>query len=836
MQKRRHQSNVPGYLLASAFLVLLVAACPPPSLANFIYVTTLEDTIGDPSGCSLKDAIYSSKLHLNEAVQSYDVNSHMPLIVPTVCVAGGGNDTIILPSGALLELSLPDDDSGNPTGASATALITSSITIEANGAILAWAPHCDTFLQSVCTHITAHNMRLFSVGTTGHLTLRNAFVQGFTAQGGNGTFGGGGGLGAGGAIYVQGGALRVEGSTFTGAHAIGGDGGTKGHGDSGGGGGGGGMGGAGGDTLDAFEELTGQFNDGGGGGGGSGGPGSEGNSLVFGGNGGDGGGSLANGFGFDCSGMGGQGAGLGFPPSEGSNGANAPCPGGGGGGGGIGEDIASIGTSNNGGDGNYGGGGGGGSADGGNGGNGGFGGGGGAGWSGDFSGVNGGRGGFGAGGGAAAGGIVFGSGSPGQGGMFGGRANSRLGGGGGALGGAIFNDSGIVTITNCTFSGNIVTRGNGGGQGSPGAADNGADAGAIFSVNGRLTVLNSTLSGNLGTGEQSGIVVAQTSPDIPTSFTLDNTIIYNNGGTDSGGNPVGTPKECSIVGSSVEVRGAGNLIQNNDNCAGVVTTGDPLLHPLENNRGFTPTMAINPASAAFNAADPGTSLSTDQRLTPRPEDGGFDIGAFEYCDVIRDPSCNVVGAAQTELLTLVASPPAGGTTVPAPGTVSEGQNWVVAVTAIANTGYLFMNWTGNVASATNSTTTVVMNQPQTVTANFVPCGCAMDVSGSVSVVRGPYVFNLGTQRFVQTVTLSNISPNTLTGPISLVLDSLSVDATLVSPTGLTDALFSPVGSPYVNANVALAPGQNVAITLQFTDPTKGAITYSTRVLAGPGLR
>ncbi len=282
--------------------------------------------------------------------------------------------------------------------------------------------------------------------------------------------------------------------------------------------------------------------------------------------------------------------------------------------------------------------------------------------------------------------------------------------------------------------------------------------------------------------------------------------------------------------------GEGNLIENNDNCPGVVTTGNPLLGPLQNNRGFTPTMADQSSLCRVQRRRSQHVTFRDQRLTHRPQDGGFDIGAFEYCDVIRDASCNVDGVEQTELLTMIASPPAGGTHNARTRHVFEGQNWVVALTALPNPGYLFMNWTGNVASTTNPSTTVVMNQPQTVTASFVPCACATDVSGSISVVRGPYVFNLGTQRFVQSVTLTNISANTLTGPISLVLDSLSADAALFNLTGMTDSIFPPIGSPYANANVTLAPGQNAAITLQFTDPTKGGITYNTRVLAGQGSR
>src|SRR5438270_523696 len=94
------------------------------------------------------------------------------------------------------------------------------------------------------------------------------------------------------------------------------------------------------------------------------------------------------------------------------------------------------------------------SAVGGNGGNGGFGGGGGGG-NGDGCGGNGGGGHFGGGGGYGQ--SVSGPG-PGPGGGFGGNGSASGGGGGGALGGAIFSDSGRLTIHNSTFYNNSVTR------------------------------------------------------------------------------------------------------------------------------------------------------------------------------------------------------------------------------------------------------------------------------------------------------------------------------------------------------------------------------------------
>jgi hypothetical protein len=486
----------------------------------------------------------------------------------------------------------------------------------------------------------------------------------------------------------------------------------------------------------------------------------------------------------------------------------------------------------NGGAGNYGGGGGGGSKGGGNGGRGGFGGGGGAGWADNSFGSGGGNGGFGAGGGAGPGGFVC-CGDPGDGGEFGGDGNSRNGGGGGALGGAIFSDTGTVVVKNSTFTGNVVRRGLGGAAGRSGAAADGRDGGAaIFSLNGSLTVLNATISGNQGlSGVGGAIYVKQTNQSYPTSFVLENSILANNG-----------PAECSIVGFVVAGTFSGNLIRNNDNCPGVVTTADPLLGPLQKNGGPTPTMAIGRTSPAFNAADSGTSPPVDQRGQVRPEMGGDDIGAFELCllgfGFFQFPCPIIAGVLpdQQVSLTIDVSPAGGGVTVPPAGTSTEILNSVVALKATPNAGYRFTTWSPNVTGPTSPSTTVVMNQSQAVTASFVVCDCAVDVTGSIAIGHGGFTLNPITKRYVQTVTLTNTSAAPVTGPISLVIDGLSSNATVFNPTGIT-SLMVPAGSPYVNAGTTtLAAGQSVSITLQFTNPSNTAISYTGRVLAGPGAR
>jgi len=641
-------------LVALSFCLTLGLTARSAATVGVIFVTTTQQKIDSTiPGCSLQEAIYASKFHLNLAIAGYDRVGSTSRVIQTECTPGTGNDIIVLPTGKqLFQMDHDVEDQDNPTGPTANPIIDGvagqdlHIVILANGAIFQKAA---VTVPSTCPPLPNIDLncqvipffRLFAVGPHGHLDLRNADIQGFMAHGGNGSAGGGGGgMGAGGAIYVMGGSLVVSSTTFEGNGAIGGDGGSgsqshdffKG----GVGGGGGGIGGNGGpfdfdgNFIDEVGRNTVCMSSGGGGSRGHGEvtravpdtgifggfdcQGDEnGNSI-----GGGGGGNIfppypnTDSGGFDCGGGGGHG---------GDSGQDAPCQGGGGGGG-----SESAFSSGNGGKGNYGGGGGGGADKGGNGGNGGFGGGGGGGSSGFFGGTTGGTGGFGGGGGAGPDGTI-GGGNRGPGGMFGGGGSSNSGGGGAGLGGAIFNDGGGVRVTNSTFFNNFAVRGVGGDSGT----DNGADAGgAIFSNNGHLTVVYSTIFHNQTTGSGGGVVVLQSDTNIDTLFVLKNAIIFKNGSIDANDNLAEGDNECSMLQGSIAVDMAANIIQNNDNCQGVISADDPQLAALSDNGGLTPTMAIPNTSPAFNAAtDVGVTI--DQRGMPRPSMGGFDIGAFELC-------------------------------------------------------------------------------------------------------------------------------------------------------------------------------------------------------------
>ena len=72
----------------------------------------------------------------------------------------------------------------------------------------------------------------------------------------------------------------------------------------------------------------------------------------------------------------------------------------------------------------------------------------------------------------------------------------------------------------------------------------------------------------------------------------------------------------------------------------------------------------------------------------------------------------------TRTLTIAASPGIGGTTEPEAGVHHYGDGEVVAITATPADGYQFDYWTGDVAAAGDPTTTVAMDEDQTVTAHF----------------------------------------------------------------------------------------------------------------------
>ncbi|MCK4637543.1 MAG: hypothetical protein KAT49_06665, partial [Methanomicrobia archaeon] len=199
-------------------------------------------------------------------------------------------------------------------------------------------------------------------------------------------------------------------------------------------------------------------------------------------------------------------------------------------------------------------------------------------------------------------------------------------------GGGIRN-SGTLTMTNCTVSGNTCY---------------GDDGGGIHNDEGTLTMTNCTVSDNYADDDGGGIDNDGEDGDLEMTNC---TITGNDAGNDGGGIDSGDDDNIknSIIANNTcgddgpDFRGGMdsygyNLIGDTEDCTGYIGTDitdvDPNLGPLANNGGLTQTHALLSGSPAINAASctdiDGDPVTTDQRGVSRPQGSRCDIGAYEY--------------------------------------------------------------------------------------------------------------------------------------------------------------------------------------------------------------
>lgn len=219
-------------------------------------------------------------------------------------------------------------------------------------------------------------------------------------------------------------------------------------------------------------------------------------------------------------------------------------------------------------------------------------------------------------------------------------------------GGGIFND-GALTVSNCTFSGN-------------GSTD--ADGGAVFNL-GNLTIVSSTFFGNGGTGAYGGAVrndgvlsveqstFSRNEADLGGAIYNVGTLIINHstfsgnramragGGIESSGtvlagntilagNAANTGPGPDLYGvlTSLGHNLIGSILGGSGFVSSDLVNRNPLLAPLQDNGGPTPTMALLPGSPAIDAGDPSDAPEDDQRGPGYPRIVGdtIDIGAYEF--------------------------------------------------------------------------------------------------------------------------------------------------------------------------------------------------------------
>jgi hypothetical protein len=204
-----------------------------------------------------------------------------------------------------------------------------------------------------------------------------------------------------------------------------------------------------------------------------------------------------------------------------------------------------------------------------------------------------------------------------------------------SFGGALYN-AGAYSLVNSTFCTNIVFAGVGGkgGNGNPYRGD-GGDGGNAWGGNcfnrGTLSVTNCTFAAGAahpGLGGSRGSGAALGNDGSPGMSLGDN--IVNNGGLLILKNTLLASPVTSANTHGTITDGMNNL-SSDDTPLSFPTAQrnvDPLLLPLSNNGGLTPTMAISAGSPAVDAGDCTSSPLVDQRGYPR--DGGCDVGAFEF--------------------------------------------------------------------------------------------------------------------------------------------------------------------------------------------------------------
>ena len=185
-------------------------------------------------------------------------------------------------------------------------------------------------------------------------------------------------------------------------------------------------------------------------------------------------------------------------------------------------------------------------------------------------------------------------------------------------GGGMHNESGNPALTNVTFSGNTAAVG-----------------GGFSTASASPSLTNVTLSGNTASLRGGGIYNEEGNPSL-TNVTISDNIANVAGGIyNTSGNPIMT--NSVLYGNTNEqlyIMSGTPVVTYSIVQGGYAESigDDPLLGPLQDNGGYTQTMALGQGSPAIDMGDPENCLETDQRGVNRPWGNGCDIGAYEYQD------------------------------------------------------------------------------------------------------------------------------------------------------------------------------------------------------------
>jgi CSLREA domain-containing protein len=233
------------------------------------------------------------------------------------------------------------------------------------------------------------------------------------------------------------------------------------------------------------------------------------------------------------------------------------------------------------------------------------------------------------------------------------------------LGGGIYNN-GTVTVSDCTFYGNLAANGFGAAIFNAGVAvvsnstfynnsvtdtGSGGIGSAIYNFGTSLTVFNSTftensagLSSSIGNGSGTATLTNNTFYSNSSAFNAE-VVNYNSAKINANNNLFSSEPHGALYNSGGTLNASSNLYWNTSaTCTACASdtnsiSGDPKLLPLGNYGGTTETLALAPGSAAICASSStyavdasSNPLTSDQRgfvMDPSCASGSVDAGAVQ---------------------------------------------------------------------------------------------------------------------------------------------------------------------------------------------------------------
>jgi uncharacterized protein len=149
-----------------------------------------------------------------------------------------------------------------------------------------------------------------------------------------------------------------------------------------------------------------------------------------------------------------------------------------------------------------------------------------------------------------------------------------------------------------------------------------------------------------------------------------------------------------------------------------------------------------------------------------------------------------------------------------------------AMTQFVGGGYVRMNADFNEAGFRSN-----FNTPERYSDHdpvYVRFSDWVNITSQLTLTRTALIYNRATQLYSSTVTITNNTANTITGPLQMAVTNVTDRATVANAASST-----PAGSVYTNLPSSLSPGQSATVTVSFTLPATMPVNFTVNIFASP---